>query len=174
MLEDLIAQIAGAGTNDVAIVLGRLEYRAAVGRQLLLVSGFATFARHLTDNATSLLKNALVVEDSPSLATCSLAIVFLIVEGVGSLEFRIHQVVLAHLGSSLLLEKLLHVFGDGRRNVSETVTSLVLGRGEEASILIEVPVDLLNFGHFPARHGRRAKTTIGRSTCANLILDLAS
>ena len=54
------------------------------------------------------------------------------------------------------------------------MTSLVLGGGEEASVLIEVPVDLLNFGHFPTVHGRCAKTTISRASGVNLDVGLAS
>lgn len=53
---------------------------------------------------------------------------------------------------------------------------LILVRREEASILVEVPVDLLDFGHLPTRHGSRAKTAIrGRSaSLTGLELSLAS
>lgn len=102
---------------------------------------------------------------------------FLIVEGVvgAAYESRVQQIVVfAHLGRSLLLEKLLDVLGDGRRHVLETVASLILARGEEASVLIEIPVDLLDLGHLPTRHGCRAKTAISRPTDAGLHLSLTS
>jgi hypothetical protein len=34
------------------------------------------------------------------------------------------------------------------------MSSLILSGGEEAGVLFEIPVDLLDFGHFPTGHGR--------------------
>lgn len=163
VLEDLVAQIAGAGADDLTAVLGRLEYRTTLVRQLLRVGGPATFTGHLTDNAAGFFKDTLVIENGASFTAGSLTVMLFIVEGVvlTAHESRVQQiVVLVLLGSGLFLEELLHVFGDRRRHILESMTSLILGCSEEASVLIEVSVDLLYFGHFPTLHGRRAKTAI--------------
>ena len=164
VLENLITKISGTRADDITGIIRSFEDGGAhVVRHLLGVGGLAgTITRHLTDDGARLLKNTLVIENSAGFTARSLAVVLLIVEGiVGTAhESRVQQIVIfAHLGRSLLLQKLLHVFGDGRRHIFETVASLVLAGGEEAGVLIEIPVDLLDLGHFPTRLGR-CKTAI--------------
>ena len=179
VLENLIAKISGARANDVAGIIRGLEHGGThVARHLLGVGRSATsITRHLADDAARLFKNTLVIENRAGLAACSLAIVILIVEGIVGAphKSRVQQiVVLIHLGRSLLLEELLDVLCDGRRHVLETVASFIFARGEEASVLIEVPVDLLDLGHLPTRLRGRAKTAISRAASAGLALSLAS
>lgn len=164
VMEDLVTKISGTRTDNITGIVRRLEDRAAiVVGHLLRVGVFTTsITRHLVDDAASLLKNTLVIKNCTGLAACSPGVVLLIVESIITVhESRVQQIVVfVHLGRSLLLEKLLDVLGFGRRHIPETVASLILAGCEEASVFIEVPVDLLDLGHLPTRHCLRAKTAI--------------
>lgn len=63
MLEDLIAKISGARTDDITGIVRRLEDRGSiVVSHLLGVGGSATsITRHLADDAASFFENALVI-----------------------------------------------------------------------------------------------------------------
>lgn len=64
---------------------------------------------------------------------------------------RIQKVVrIFNLGVCLLVEQLLNCVGDGLWHKLQSMLTLDIMRIVEASILSEIPINLLNLGNFPA------------------------